>query len=166
MPELSELGSLEIVNRLKEKELSGKDLPINVRQEIVNILRHEHTQAEMAFILSVNDSTIVRDVKVLKKAAAKNFGLDITELAADLQRTASFLKGKAIKAKDYKLAWQIERELIEAMQNLGYVYREPTEIKTEVEAGPELIKLLGQGDGNGRTFAEHWRDTYRHAGAN
>ncbi len=163
MPKLSELSSVSILTLLKDKKISGGDLPPDVRLTIVQILRQTYTQAEIAELLHLCDRTIERDVKKLKDESVKLVAdISIDKMAGGLIRAASYLTVRAQKAKNLSLAWRIQCELIDKLQSMGYIHVEPKEIKVKAEAGPGLIKLLGEKNGDdGRTFGESWRDRYR-----
>jgi len=131
--EKTELGSNEVIRRINAKEMAGKDLSVPARIRVVNILRHQFTQAEIAELLGVCDKTIERDVKAIKSDTAEIVAeITVDAIVAELSRVATFLKGRAVKDKDYKLAWQIEMDYIKAVQDLGCVKRAPTEIKGEI----------------------------------
>lgn len=133
VPEKKELGSAEVIRQITAKQMSGKDLSVPARIRVVNILRHQFTQADIADLLGVCDSTIERDVKAIKADTVELVSeITVDGIVAELSRVATFLKGRAIKDKDYKLAWQIEMDYIKAAQDLGCVKRAPTEIKGSV----------------------------------
>ena len=171
MSALSDLSTLEIVKRLQDKHIDGKLLPPEIRLNVVEILSHGHTRAEISHLIGMCEKTIERDIKKLRDGVVSIVkDLTVEKVGGSLRRTASFLMTRAVKAKDYKLAWQIKKELTEMLQSMGFVIRKPIETKIEITEellmGPALIKLLGQKNDDGRTFGESWRDMYRTASPN
>ena len=162
MATLSEMSTLDVVARLKEKKITGKDLPRDVRMNVVNVLRRTYTEAEIGHLLGLSHRTITRVVKASREDESGLVAdLTIDKVAGESIAIARMLQTAAWKKGSLGLVWQIQRELVANLQSMGYVHTAPTEIKGEVEAGPELIKLLGKNNGNGRTFGENWRDVYR-----
>lgn len=164
MSALSDLSSYAVIEKLKNKDIMGKDLPIPVRQNVVQVLRQECTHAEIAHMISMTERTVDRDVKVLRDNEAKLVDdISIKKVAGTMIANARRVQTAAWKKGNLSLFWRVETELNERLQSMGYIHEKPFEMKeaVEVEAGPQLIKLLGKNNGDGRTFGESWRDCYR-----
>ena len=113
--------SVKVLTDLKDKKIVGKDLSPDERRVVVDALRHEYSQANIAHMLGVGDRTIARDVKAIKESAAKDFKIDSSVIVSELTRLAGLLKRKATDAGDFKFVWQVELDLIKTLQSLGYV---------------------------------------------
>ena len=130
MSKLVDLSTVKVIQQIENKEICGKDLSPNSRRQIVAILDKSYTQEETAHILDVSDRTIQRDIKAIKSKSAKLVkDLTVDRAGGELIRKANILYKFAVKVKDYKLAWQIELDLTEMLQSLGFIHKEPEEVK-------------------------------------
>lgn len=169
MATLSEISTLDVVALLQKKKISGADMPKDIRLNVVNVLRRTYTEAEIGHLLELSHRTITRITRILRDNEAELVkDLTIDKVAGESIAIARRLQTAAWKKGNLSLVWQIQRELIANLQSMGYIHTEPKEIKIDekIEAGPALIKLLGQKDDNDKSFGERWRDIYRHANAN
>jgi len=133
MSALSDLSSYEILERIGSKHIIGKDLTIDIRQRLVDILRHSKTQAEIAHILGVCERTVERDVNAIRKKSvvlAKDITVDT--VAGDMVALARRLQAAAWKAKNHNLVWKIETDLVDNLQALGCVHKAKQELKVDM----------------------------------
>ncbi len=136
-------GVIQILNRLRSGILTPCEVSLQERRACVTYLRLEgYTQEEVAEIFGVSRQTVVRDERANRKEAAKLVSeLDVKAVAGGLIRLAGHLKTKALKEKDYALAWRIERELLSDLQGLGYLPKAAELHKVQVATFADLAKL-------------------------
>ncbi|GAI32994.1 unnamed protein product [marine sediment metagenome] len=101
-----------------------------------------YTQEEIAQIFKIHRLTIIRDEKANRKDAAKLVDeIDVKSIAGDLIISASHLYAKALREKDYGLAWKIKRDLISDLQSLGYLPRSPEQYNVQIGTFADLVQL-------------------------
>ncbi len=144
MTNFTRKNTIDIVDLIQKKQLSGRNLHRKERLGVVAFLRNEgKSQYEIARLLEVCDKTIWLDCKTLKKNAAQLVKeISVDRIAGDLIREADVLTGKAKKKDEYALAWRIRCELIDKLQSLGYIYKAPQELKHSGEIKSAEIKIL------------------------
>lgn len=129
MDGLKTRSTLEVIEQLRDKQFSGKALPRDVRIEVVACLHYEGmSQWDISKLLGMGPGTVYRDMNVIKARNAKLVKkINVDRVAGNLVRNAEILKTKAVQVKNYALAWQIDRELIQMLQEMGYLRRAPEE---------------------------------------
>ena len=117
----------EVLKLIREGTINPSELKPEDRRPVVAYLRLEgHTEDEMAALFNMSVRTIQKDLHFLSKDRVKIMkGLDILEVAGRLVQTAKHLALKSRRAGNYATSWKIEKELIESLQNMGFVYRAP-----------------------------------------
>lgn len=58
-----------------------------------------------------------------------------------VQGWAGHLAAKALREKDYGLAWKIQRDLISDLQSLGYLPRSPEQYHVQIGTFVDLVQL-------------------------
>jgi len=134
---------IDILKRIRERSLDPKEISISDRRVCIAYLRLEgYTQEEIAQIFKVHRQTIIRDEKANRQEAAKLVDeIDVKCIAGDLIISASHLAAKALREKDYGLAWKIQRELINDLQGLGYLPRSPEQYHVQIGTFVDLVQL-------------------------
>lgn len=134
---------VDILKRIRERSLDPKEISIPDRRVCVAYLRLEgYTQEEIAEIFKINRQTIIRDEKANRQEAARLVDeIDVKSVAGDLIISASHLSAKALREKDYGLAWRIKTELIDKLQSLGYLPRSPEKHHVQVGTFLDLVQL-------------------------
>jgi hypothetical protein len=134
---------VEILRKIREGYLSPNDVPIHHRRICVAYLRCEgYTQMEIAEIFNVHRQTIIRDERANRKELAKLVNdIDVRSIAGGLIHWARQFTAKAIREKDYALAWRIQRDLVADLQSLGYLPRAPEQHQVQVATFVELVSL-------------------------
>ena len=134
---------VDILKRIREGFLDPKKISVSERRVCVTYLRLEgYTQEEIAEIFNVHRQTIIRDEKANRKETAKLVDeIDVKSIAGSLIALARHLSVKAIREKDYGLAWKIERELITYLQSLGYLPRSPEQHQVQIGTFLDLVEL-------------------------
>lgn len=134
---------VKILKHIREGLLDLSDLSIQDRRSCVAYLRFEgYTQSEIAEIFKVHRQTILRDEKANHREAAKLVDdIDVKSVAGSLIAWASQLRAKAIRQKDYALAWKIQTELVSNLQSLGYLPRSPERHQVQIATFVELVQL-------------------------
>ncbi|MFH1615104.1 MAG: hypothetical protein ABIG61_08495 [Planctomycetota bacterium] len=134
---------VDILKRIREGFLDPKEISISDRRVCVGYLRLEgYTQEEIAQIFKVHRLTIIRDEKANRQEAAKLVDeIDVKCIAGDLIIFARHLFAKALREKDYGLAWKIRRDLISDLQSLGYLPRSPEQYHVQIGTFVDLVRL-------------------------
>jgi hypothetical protein len=134
---------VDILKRIREGYLDPKEISVSDRRVCVAYLRLEgYTQEEIAQIFKVHRQTIVRDEKANRRGAAKLVDeIDVKSVAGNLIVWARHLAAKALREKDYSLAWKIQRDLISDLQSLGYLPRSPEQYNVQIGTFVDLVQL-------------------------
>ena len=134
---------VDILKRIRERSLDPKEISISDRRVCIAYLRLEgYTQEEIAQIFKISRQTIIRDEKANRQEAAKLVDeIDVKSIAGDLIISASHLAAKALREKDYGLAWRIKTELIGKLQSLGYLPRSPEQYHVQIGTFVDLVQL-------------------------
>lgn len=166
LPKSPEMPALQIIKDIMDKKFDPKELLPKERRKIVAILRQDYTEAEIAMNLCVCDATIARDVRKIKMEGSK-LVKDITldTVVGEFIRHAGVLYSKAVRSKDFNLAWSIIQGVITKLQSLGLVKNMPARLSItgkvdhthrEIEEAPEedldsIIRqyVSGEEGGNG-----------------
>jgi len=139
-------NAVDILRRIREGSLDPGKTPVDTRRTCVAYLRLEgYTQEEIAEIFDVHRQTIIRDEKAIRKDAAKLVDeLDVKSMAGELIASARHFIARAIREKNYALAWKIHRELIADLQSLGYLPRSPEEHRVQIGTFVDLAELAAK----------------------
>jgi len=134
---------VDILKRIREGLLDPKEISISDRRVCVAYLRLEgYTQEEIAQIFKVHRQTIIRDEKANRMDAARLVDeIDVKSTAGSLIVWAGHLAAKALREKDYGLAWKIQRDLISDLQSLGYLPRSPEQYHVQIGTFVDLVQL-------------------------
>ena len=134
---------VDILKRIREGSLDPKEISISDRQVCVAYLRLEgYRQEEIAQIFKVHRLTIMRDEKANRRELAKLVDeIDVKNYAGELIASARHLRAKALRKKDYTLAWNIERGLLSDLQSLGYLPRAPERHQLQIGTFVDLVQL-------------------------
>ena len=134
---------VDILKRIRESSLDPKELSISDRRVCVAYLRLEgYRQEEIAQIFKVHRQTVIRDEKANRLEAAKLVDeIDVKSVAGNLIVWARNLTAKALKEKNYGLAWKIQRDLISDLQSLGYLPRSPEQYHVQIGTFVDLVQL-------------------------
>ena len=120
-------NAAEVLSMIRDGTLKASELQAKDRRPVVAYLRLEgYSKEEMSRLFEVNVRTIGDDLEVLSKDRTKIIkGLNLLEVAGRLYQTAQHLSRKARREGSYAASWKIEKELIESLQSMGFVYRAP-----------------------------------------
>lgn len=134
---------VDILKRIRDGVLDPKEISVTDRRICVSYLRLEgYRQEEIAQIFKVHRLTIMRDEKANRKDAAKLVDeIDVKSVAGNLIIWARNLAAKALRKKDFALAWKIRRELISDLQSLGYLPRSPEQYNLQIGTFVDLVQL-------------------------
>ncbi len=140
-------NAAEVLSMIRDGTLKAAELGANDRRPVVAYLRLEgYSKEDMSRLFDISASTISKDLKLLSKDRTKIMkGISLLEVAGRLQEMAMHLSRKARREGSYSTAWKIEKELIESLQNLGFLYRAPktlgiASIHANVQEGHLLLK--------------------------
>ena len=134
---------IEIIKRVREGLLDPKEISVSDRRVCIAYLRMEGCrQEEIAEIFNVHRQTIIRDEKANRRELAKLVDeIDVRSYTGELIASARNLAAKALRKKDYALAWKIRRELISDLQSLGYLPRSPEQYNVQIGTFVDLVQL-------------------------
>jgi len=134
---------VDTLRKIREGFLDPIEISVSDRRVCVAYLRLEgYRQEEIAQIFKVHRQTIIRDEKANRRDAAKLVDeIDVKSAAGNLIVWARNLAAKALRKKDYALAWKIQRELISDLQSLGYLPRSPEQYNVQIGTFVDLVQL-------------------------
>lgn len=133
---------VDILKRIREGSLDPKEIRPSDRRVCVAYLRLEGCiQEEISQIFKVCRQTIMRDEKANRKDAAKLVDeIDVKSVAGNLIVWADNLAAKALREKNYALAWKIKRELVGELQSLGYLPRSAEQLNVQIGTFVDLVR--------------------------
>ena len=136
-------STIQTLKRLREGQLRPGDINTYERRVCVAYLRLEgYTQDEIAEIFGVCRRTIARDERANRKSLAKLVDdLEVRSVAGGLIGWASHLTAKAIKDKDFGLAWRVQREIVADLQSLGFLPKAAEQLDVQVGTFVDLARL-------------------------
>ena len=128
-------SGLLIATALQEKKISKEVLTPRDRKLVIAYFleeQSEETNTAIAELLGITPQAVgkIKD-RLLSEAIWEIETIDIKKLAARLKKKANELQRKAQKAGDYGIAWRIETEFIEKLQDLGFVMKSPVPIRLD-----------------------------------
>ena len=134
---------IDTLRYINEGQINPKDISSADRRTCVAYLRLEgYSQQEISEIFNVHRMTIIRDEKFNRNQAAKLVDeIDIKAEAGNLIVYAKHLTAKAIREKDYNLAWKIQRQLVSDLQSLGYLPKAPEQHQVQIGTFIDLVQL-------------------------
>jgi len=104
-----------------------------------------YTQDEIAEIFRISRQTVSRDEKVNRRRAAGEVDeIDVKSSAGRLMGLAEHLTAKALREKDYALAWRIQRELVQDLQSLGYLPKAVEQHQVQLATFLDLARLAAE----------------------
>ena len=134
---------VDTLKKIREGFLDPKEISTSDRRVCVAYLRLEGcTQEEIAEIFKVHRQTIIRDERANRREAAKLVDeIDVKSVAGSLIAWARHLAAKALRVKNYALAWKIQRDLVSDLQSLGYLPRSPEQYHVQIGTFLDLVQL-------------------------
>ena len=134
---------VDILKKIHEQSLNPKEISTSDRRVCVACLRLEgYTQEEIAKIFRVSRQTIIRDEKANRRELARLVDdIDVKSFAGSLIDWARHLAAKALREKNYALAWKIQRDLVSDLQSLGYLPRSPEQYLVQIGTFVDLVQL-------------------------
>lgn len=134
------ITALNLIDLLDKGKIMPESLTPHQRKVIVKYYMESMSYVPNTFIadsIGVSDVHVARlKREMLKKSVWEIETIDIKMLAAALKKKKEEYQREAAKKGEYALAWKIECEYIEKMQELGFVYKAPQKhqfIPTELE---------------------------------
>lgn len=124
-------NAFEVLSLIRDGTLDPCSLKPPDRRPVVAYLRLEgHNIDEISQLFGVRTSTIKNDLDALTKDRVQLIQkISLFEVAGNLIEIAKHLSRKSRREGDYTGAWKIERELVEGLQSMGFVYRAPRTAK-------------------------------------
>ena len=107
-------GAIELLRKVRSGEIAAAEVSTAERRVAVAYLRLEgYTQEETAEIFGVSRHTIGRDEKAIRYETARLVDeLDVRAVAGGLIAWARHITARALREKNYALAWKVQREVI------------------------------------------------------
>jgi predicted DNA-binding protein (UPF0251 family) len=136
-------GALDLLRKVRSREVQPVDVSPEERRVCVAYLRLEgYTQEEMAEIFQVHRQTIARDERVIRERTARLVDqIDVRAMVGGLISWGEHIAAKAMREKDYALAWKVHRELISDLQGLGYLPKSVDRHDLRITSFVELAQL-------------------------
>jgi len=172
----AELGTVDLLQQIKSGLLNPKQLKPAVRQQVVAVLMDDgYSTSDIAKILRTTDRTIERDRRALRENTVLNkdpalvpqmAGRILQEAESSMQRMRRATRGKevsaAVKVDAEHRCYQIQSDLVQRLQSLGYLPTAKQQVEAEVvhHAGhiadyqelelesARLLEVAGKGDGD------------------
>ncbi|MBI4245210.1 MAG: DeoR family transcriptional regulator [Planctomycetes bacterium] len=129
--DIIEDNALIILKNLEDGVLPYEDLTPQMRQVCVDYFNRqgEMSQEEIANRLHVSVRTIRYDLEAIERNYMNMLTvLDYKRIIGTFLHEARNLRQKAMAKEDYRLAWQIEVNMIEKFMELGFLKKPPEEM--------------------------------------
>lgn len=139
-----------IYRQLQEKRMVAKELTNHQRVLCVQYMLHEKkwTRLEIADVLSIHRHTVSSiERRLLHHAATALDMIDQRSVAIGLVNTAEVACARLMRAGNDAAAWKIEKELIEMLQTLGFISKEPIRIEGNLRLTLREVIELANGTG-------------------
>jgi len=139
-------GAIEILRKVRSGEIIPAEVSTGERRLCVAYLRLEgYTQEETAEIFRVSRHTIGRDEKAIREQTARLVDeIDVRAVAGGLIAWARHITARALKEKDYALAWKVQREVIADLQGLGYLPKVAQQHDVRIQTFVDLARAAGE----------------------
>lgn len=110
-----------LLKDISEGRVDPRTLNADQRRACLVVMANGHqTSAELAHIFGVSPQTIRGDMKLIRERFGREVGeWTLEEALGDLAHCAEKFSAQAFKQGDVGLAWQIKREFIRALKDLG-----------------------------------------------
>lgn len=146
-----------LLRQVAEKRLTADELTKHQKKLCAIYLIHEekHTQIQIAEILHVHRNTVHDWVKRFKSQAARMFDGEIDQrtVAVELKQLASIAISSLMRDNKYKDAWTVKKELIESLQTLGFIPKEPIRLEGSLRLSLREVIELAIGSGKAADIA-------------
>lgn len=117
------------IKRLVARTAEFKKLPGKMRTTIVGYMKNQGMLGEeIADAIHVPRSTVYYHWERYQKWAGDIFRRHVHQTMGRFYTRAEILYSHAMKAKDYRLAWDIEKDLLSVMVKLGFDVKPPIAI--------------------------------------
>ena len=128
--ELADDNPLYIIDKLKDKNITVKDLTRpQRRQTVMHLLGKGFIQAEIGRIMDMSRSLVSDDVKYMeRKLVEQLLGANSIEFVGRLAQQAEMVKGMAHEKKDYSFIWKVDTDLFDRLQKVGLIPEAPKKV--------------------------------------
>jgi hypothetical protein len=129
------MKAAEIVKAIQDGNLDPTTLTKDERLPVIELLKYSFGWSipRMTEFFNLSRTTLKDDVTTIRLIYGKaTLEKDIENIVGELVGWAESLTYKAIKKDDLALAWKIQLDLIEKLQDFGVVYKKPLEVKGEL----------------------------------
>ena len=135
-------NAIVILKNLKDGTISHEDLIPEMRRVCITFLDDEGIRnEEIANTLHCSVGTIENDLRIIRNAYGNMItSVDYKAVLAMYLRDAAHYKKKAVLGKDYRLAWQIDNDLLDKLMELGFLRRAPDEMIIKTEKADDLTE--------------------------
>ena len=133
-------NAMIMLTKLKDGTLLPENLLPEMRRICITFLDDEGIRnEEIANTLHCSVSTVENDLRVIRESYGNLItSVDYKMVLSIYLRDAAHYKKKAVKEKDYRLAWQIDNDLIDRLMALGFLKRAPDELIVKTQKAEEL----------------------------
>lgn len=143
----------ELVRRMKEEEITGKDLTSFEKMAVIRFLKYEGWKVgAVARLMGVTRKTVWKYKQRDKAALQRRItDLDVLTFAGEHIEMAERLVQKLLAKGQERAAWNVRRGLLSDLQGLGFIMKKPTEVAITGPGanpyGPMNVQEL-EGEGN------------------
>lgn len=120
-------NAYEVLSLIRDGTVDPTKIRKNDRIPVVAYLRLEgHSPDEISRLFNLSITQIKKDFLEITRNRAKAIkSLDLTEIAGRVFSMGRYLAQKARREGSYGTSWKIEKEMVESLQSLGFVYQAP-----------------------------------------
>ena len=128
--------AVKLIQLIEKGELPPRLLNHRRRKIIIRYYMEDDLTFNTAFVAEQLDIT-QRQVNRIRRELIRNAEymvdeVNVKSIAVNLKLRKDQLQRKAMAKQDYALVWNIEKDFISKMQELGFVYKSPAELSVRV----------------------------------
>lgn len=157
-PNLPEEPILELIGRIRERQIDPRGLEADDRRRCVETLRYEgYSVAEIAKVLRRHERTIQRDLEELRARnalttspalVARTVGEFVQQSEASIARLRRIARESSLSGMERLMAesaaWRICDGMMSRLQSLGYLPRVPHGLVAEISTAADPLRSYEQ----------------------
>ena len=153
-----------LLRQVSEKRITAEQLTHHQRVLCIQYMLHEKkwTQMEISEVVGVARNTVSRTAIRLRKHA--EMALDVIDqrsVAVDLIEHAEIVCSHLMREGKKRDAWAVKKELVESLQTLGFISKEPIRFEGNMKLSLREVIELAQGSGKAADTAAENSGTQR-----
>ena len=145
-----------LLRQISEKRITAEQLTQHQRVLCIQYMLHEAkwTQMEIAEIVGVHRTTVARTAIRLREHAAMALDvIDQRSVALDLIQHAEVVCAHLMREGKKRDAWAVKKELVESLQTLGFISKEPIRFEGNIKLSLREVIELAHGSGKAADIA-------------